>query len=94
MDIDIVSQYVLSITPAVSAVAGCAAAVFFGIKRAKRLFSDSEKTSRATAKEVREIKDEIKQITRANYELKRENAQLKKKLLGVRLPEVEGDGDQ
>lgn len=89
MDIDIVSQYVLSITPAVTAIASCGAAVAVCVIKVKRALGKSEDTNKRILRSMESTEKSISTLTKANAELKQENAQLKRKLLHLEFTEEE-----
>lgn len=99
MDIDIVTQYVLTIAPAVTAVLGCAGAAAVCIARVKKVCRNSEdniRRERAEAQKGRTASELIKE----NEDLRRENARLKAdnrvfmlKFKGVKVIEDGGDDE-
>lgn len=89
MDIDIVSQYILSITPAVTAVASCGAALAVCVIKVKKALGKNESTNREILKSMESAEKSISTLAKANAELKQENAQLKRKLLHLEFTEEE-----
>ena len=89
MDIDIVSQYILSITPAVTAVASCGAALAVCVIKVKKALGKNEITNREILKSMESAEKSISTLAKANAELKQENAQLKRKLLHLEFTEEE-----
>ena len=75
MDIDIITQYILSLTPAVSALTGMAVIVGVGIGKIKKAnekrdanlnkyLDDMHKENLSLKRENREIKEELKKVTK------------------------------
>lgn len=74
MDLDIITQYILALVPAVSALMGMAVIVGVGIGKIKKAITgNEEKVERFTSR--------TKAIEEQNIELKRENRELKKALV-------------
>ena len=74
MDLDIITQYILALVPAVSAIMGMAVIVGVGIGKIKKAITgNEEKVERFTSR--------TKAIEEQNIELKRENRELKKALV-------------
>lgn len=73
MNIDIITQYVLAIVPAFTAVVGMVVTLGVGIGRIKRANKDTEAT-------MLSISEEVSDLVIENKNLKRENALLKKSL--------------
>ena len=74
MDLDIITQYILALVPAVSALMGMAVIVGVGIGKIKKALSGNEE-------KVERISSRTKTIEEQNIELKRENRELKKALV-------------
>ena len=74
MDLDIITQYILALVPAVSALMGMAVIVGVGIGKIKKALSGNEE-------KVERISSRTKAIEEQNIELKRENRELKKALV-------------
>ena len=74
MDLDIITQYILALVPAVSAIMGMAVIVGVGIGKIKKALSGNEE-------KVERISSRTKAIEEQNIELKRENRELKKALV-------------
>lgn len=74
MDIDIISQYILSITPAVTAILTAIASVIIGIKNIK---STTTKTIAEVKQSTGEIKLENVNLKKKLNELSKENIELK-----------------
>lgn len=95
MNIDAVTQYVISIAPAATACASIVAAVIVGVLKVRGAIKNSGAEYQKTAKDINSrlsgIEEEQRKLTRENGELKRENALLKKKLLHLHFEE-EPDG--
>lgn len=101
MNVDYITEYVVTIAPAVTAAATCIAALFVGVSKVKKAFDKTDASSVELRNDVRKMKEEMAkeniELKRENRELKRENAMIKKKLHRVRFVETEGepgDGDE
>lgn len=73
MDIDVITQYVLAIVPAFTAVVGMIVTLGVGIGKIKK--ANSETTSKVT-----ELSETDKALKKQLKEVHRENAELKKQL--------------
>ena len=74
MDLDIITQYILALVPAVSALMGMAVIVGVGIGKIKKALVGNEE-------KVERISSRTKAVEEQNIELKRENRELKKALV-------------
>lgn len=74
MDLDIITQYILALVPAVSAIMGMAVIVGVGIGKIKKALTGNEE-------KVERISSRTKAVEEQNIELKRENRELKKALV-------------
>lgn len=74
MDLDIITQYILALVPAVSALMGMAVIVGVGIGKIKKALTGNEE-------KVERITSRTKAIEEQNIELKKENRELKKALV-------------
>lgn len=80
MDLDIITQYVLSIGPAVTAVAGMITTVIVAIKKVKAAAKDSTDMVKETYKDNRELRKELKEVLAENALLKKEQRLINAKL--------------
>ena len=76
MEIDIISQYVLSIAPAAAALFGCVGAAAVCIHRVKKVCKDSEENIARARKEASRGKT-AEDLRKENEDLRRDNARLK-----------------
>ena len=74
MNIDVITQYILSIAPAVTAIMGMVVVIGVGIGKIKKALAGNEET-------VERISSRTKEIEKLNIELKRENIELKKAII-------------
>lgn len=99
MDIDIVTQYVLTIAPAASAIFGCVGVAAVAINRVKKICRNSEdniRKERAAAQKGKTTVELIKEnedLRRENVRLKADNHMLMLKFKGVRIVEDGGDDE-
>lgn len=70
MDIDIITQYILSLVPAVSALTGMAVIVGVGIGKIKK----------ANEKRDADLNNHLNNVYKENLSLKRENREIKEEL--------------
>lgn len=95
MELDLISQYVLSIAPAASAILGCVGAAAVCIHRVKKVCKDSERNIReinekaSKGRSNAEILKENEDLRRDVALLKENNRILTQKLKGVRILEEE-----
>ncbi len=91
MNLDIVTQYVLAIIPAATAILGCVGAAAVCIHRVKKVCKDSEANveKARSEKSYSAIESENEQLRRDNATLKENNRILTLKLKGVRIVEDE-----
>lgn len=80
MDLDIITQYVLSIGPAVTAVAGMITTVIVAIKKVKAAAEDSTNMVREANRDNRELRKELKEVLAENALLKQEQRKINAKL--------------
>ena len=76
MDIDIITQYVLAIVPAFTAVVGMVVTLGVGIGKIKKANSE-------TTNQVRELSDTDRQLKRQLQDTHKENVELKRQLIEV-----------
>ena len=76
--IDTITQYVLAIVPAVTALMGMIVVIGVGIGKIKSALKGNVESVEKLGEEYKAIKRENAEIKRQNIELKRENAELKK----------------
>lgn len=99
MNIDIVTQYALTLTPAVTAVVACVTSIVVCVSRVKRVCKDSEENIAKERKAAEhgktnsELLKENEDLRRDNIRLKSNNNMLMMKLKGVRFIEEE-PGDE
>lgn len=84
MDIDVITQYILSIVPAVTAVIGMVVTLGVGIGKIKRANKDTVDEVKENSKGLRrtneELKAELVQVHKENVELKKEMTKLMAKV--------------
>lgn len=73
MDLDIITQYVLAIVPAFTAVVGMIVTLGVGIGKIKKANSE-------TSNQVRELSDNDRALKKQLVQVHKENAELKKQL--------------
>ena len=78
--IDTITQYVLAIVPAVTALMGMIVVIGVGIGQIKKALSGNIESVEKIGSESKAIKIENAELKRQNIELKRENAEIKKAL--------------
>ena len=74
MNIDAITQYILAIAPAVTAIMGMVVVVGVGIAKIKKALAGNEA-------KVERISSRTKSVEQQNLELKKENVELKKALV-------------
>ena len=78
--IDAITQYVLALAPAVTAIVAMAVTIAVGVGKIKKALSGSEEKIERIGNKSKAIEQQNAEIKRQNIELKRENAELKKTL--------------
>ena len=78
--IDTITQYVLAIVPAVSALMGMIVVIGVGICKIKQALKGNIESVEKIGNETNEVKRQNVELKRQNIELKKENAELKKTL--------------
>ena len=78
--IDTITQYVLAIVPAVTALMGMVVVIGVGIGKIKQALKGNIESVEKIGSDTNEIKRQNVELKRQNIELKRENAELKKTL--------------
>lgn len=78
--IDTITQYVLAIVPAVTAIMGMIVVIGVGIGKIKKALVENAESVERVGSESRAIKTQNAELKRQNIELKKENAELKKTL--------------
>ena len=76
--IDTITQYVLALVPAVTALMGMAVIVGVGIGKIKKALSGNIESVERLGSRHKEIEKQNAELKRQNIELKRENAEIKK----------------
>ena len=76
--IDTITQYVLALVPAVTALMGMIVVVGVGIGKIKNALKGNVESVEKLGEEYRAIKTQNVEIKRQNIELKRQNEELKK----------------
>lgn len=74
MDLDIITQYILALVPAVSAIMGMVVVIGVGIGKIKKALSGN-------IEEVEKISSRTREVEKQNLELKKQNIELKKALV-------------
>ena len=77
MNLDIITQYILAIVPAFTAVVGMVVTLGVGIGKIKKANRETSDTVIEVSKESRELKAEMTELVKQNRELKEENALLR-----------------
>lgn len=72
--IDAITQYILAVVPAVTAIMGMVVVVGVGIGKIKKALSGNEE-------KVERISSRTREVEKQNIELKKENVELKKALV-------------
>lgn len=80
MNLDIITQYILAIVPAFTAVVGMVVTLGVGIGKIKRANKKTTDTVLEVSQESRELKAELRDVIKQNKELKQENKELKESL--------------
>ena len=78
--IDAITQYIVSLAPAVSAVIAVAVAVAVGIAQIKNALAGNIVSIERIGSRYKQIEEQNIELKKQNIELKRENAELKKTL--------------
>ena len=78
VNIDAITQYILSITPAIAALMGVIVVVAVGVGKVKAALNVNSESVERTSKES---KGAMAEILRQNAELKKENTEIKKALV-------------
>ena len=73
MELDIITQLILTLAPAITSIIGIVVSFVVGIKKIK-------KSNESTEKEVKEISDNDKFLRKQLTAVQKENAELKKQL--------------
>lgn len=76
MDLDIITQYILALVPAVSALMGMAVIVGVGIAKIKNALANSDS-------KVDELSNRNKALIDQNSEMRKENKELRKALIDL-----------
>lgn len=80
MNIDIITQYVLAIVPAFTAIVGMVVTLGVGIGKIKKANKETTTTVLEVSEDTRELKSELNNLVKQNKELKKENLELKNSL--------------
>ena len=80
MNLDIITQYILAIVPAFTAVVGMVVTLGVGIGKIKKANRETSNTVMEISNDNKELKEEIKSLVKQNRDLKKENMDLKKSL--------------
>ena len=72
MDIDIITQYILAIVPAFTAVVGMIVTLGVGIGKIKKANSETTNQVKELSSTDKELKRELKQVHQENVELKKQ----------------------
>jgi len=80
MDLDIITQYILAIVPAFTAVVGMVVTLGVGIGKIKKANRETANTVIEVSQESRELKQELREMAKQNNEIKKENIALKESL--------------
>lgn len=94
MDIDIITQYILAIVPAFTAVVGMIVTLGVGIGKIKKANSETTTQVRELSDTDKELKRELKHVHQENAELKQQLAEVTarmKHLYFVEKPEDKGE---
>ena len=78
--IDTITQYVLAIVPAVTALMGMIVVIGVGIGKIKKAIQGNVESVERIGSRAKAIETQNAELKRQNIELKRENAELKKTL--------------
>lgn len=84
MDLDVVTQYIISITPAITAIVGAVAACIVAIKNVKAEGKKIVETVDLKMTPAAKIMKENEQLKAENIELRRINVRLQNKICDVR----------
>ena len=80
MNLDIITQYILAIVPAFTAIVGMVVTLGVGIGKIKKANKETSDTVIEVSKESRALKAEMRELANENKELKKENKELKESL--------------
>lgn len=72
MEIDVITQYVLAIVPAVTAVAGMITTVGVAIGKVRKANAETAKEVREMSKGDKELKTQLREVHKENVELKKQ----------------------
>lgn len=81
MNIDMITQYVATIAPSVTAIGVCIGSLLIGVAKVKKAFNDAASVNSKTLRKMDEMMETQHAIMRENAELKKENAILKRRLI-------------
>lgn len=76
MDLDIITQYILALVPAVSAIMGMVVVIGVGIGKIKAAL-------KGNIESVEKISSRTREVEKQNLELKKQNIELKKALVDL-----------
>lgn len=85
MDIDIITQYILAIVPAVTAIMGMIVCVGVGIGKIKKANRDTAEQVGNLSRDNRELKKQMSAILEENVLLKRSLNELNRKLENIKV---------
>ena len=81
MVIDEITQYILAIVPAVTALVGMIVTIGVGIGTIKKALAGTEERVERSTKSSRELKKQLVEVVKQNEEVKKENVELAKALV-------------
>lgn len=80
VNIDAITQYILSLTPAITALVGVIVVIAVGVGKVKNAVQGNTDTVERTSKSNNSI---VKELLEQNEELKKQNKELKKALIDL-----------
>ena len=78
--IDAITQYILALTPAITAIVAMAVTIAVGVGQIKKALGSNVESIERIGNKSKAIETQNIELKRQNIELKRENAELKKAL--------------
>lgn len=91
MDIDIITQYILSIVPAVSAITGMAVMIGIGIGKIKKSVSSVDGSLNSIKSQSKLQQAQLSAVQKENAELKKQMTKLMKKIEHIHFVDKEED---
>lgn len=78
--LDAITQYILALVPAVTALVGMAVCVGVGVGKIKRANRDTVDSIDRASKKTQTLEEQLQEVHNENVQIKKENVYLKKQL--------------